>query len=66
MLIRLLFVLSALLIVVSGGLYLFTNNRRYLKFAWQVVRVVFLAGLVFVVLLLLERYALVGWGVLRY
>jgi intracellular septation protein A len=57
MLIRLLLVLSALLIVVSGGLYLFTNNQRYLKFAWQVVRFVFLAGLVFVVLLVLERYA---------
>jgi hypothetical protein len=66
MLIRLFFVFSALLIVVSGGLYLFTNNQRYLKFAWQVVRVVILVALVFVVLLVLERYALVGWGVLRY
>jgi hypothetical protein len=66
MLMRLFFVFSALLIVVSGGLYLFTNNQRYLKFAWQVVRVVFLVALVFVVLLVLERYALVGWGVLRY
>ncbi len=66
MLIRLLLVISALLIVVSGALYLFTDNPRYLKFAWQVVRFVFLVALIFVVLLVLERYALVGWGVLRY
>jgi len=66
MLIRLFLVLSALLIVVSGGLYLFTNNPRYLKFAWQVVRFVFLVAVIFVLLMVLERYALVGWGVLRY
>ena len=66
MLIRLLFVISALLIVVSGALYLFTNNPRYLNFAWQVVRFLFIVGAIFLALLLLERYALVGWGVLRY
>lgn len=66
MLIRLLFVLSALLIAVSGGLYLFTNNPRYLNFAWQAVRFVFFAGMILAVLLVLERYALVGWGVLRF
>jgi hypothetical protein len=66
MLIRLLFIISALLIAVSGALYLLTNNTRYLNFVWQVVRVLFLAGTIFVVLAVLERYALVGWGVLRY
>lgn len=66
MLIRFLFVISALLIVVSGALYLLTNNPRYLNFAWQVVRTLFFAGTIFIVLLVLERYALVGWGVLRY
>lgn len=66
MLIRLLLLLCALLIVVSGALYLLTNNSRYLNFAWQVVRTLFLAGIILIVLLVLERYALVGWGVLRY
>lgn len=66
MLIRLLFIISALLIVVSGALYLWTNNARYLNFAWQVVRFLLIVGSIFVVLLVLERYALVGWGVLRY
>lgn len=66
MLIRLLFIISALLIVVSGVLYLWTNNTRYLNFAWQVVRFLLIVGSIFVVLLVLERYALVGWGVLRY
>lgn len=66
MLIRLLLVLSALLIAVSGVLYMFTGNRRYLKFAGQVVRFMLLAGIILVLLLVLERYALVGWGVLRY
>lgn len=66
MLARFLFVIAALLIVVSGTLYLFTNNTRYLNFAWKVVRLLFFVGTIFVVLLVLERYALVGWGVLRF
>lgn len=61
---RLLLVLSALLIVLSGGLYLFTRKQRYLRFSWQVVRVVVFMLLLFAVLYLLERYVLVGWKVL--
>ncbi len=63
-LLRLLFILTALTLVFSGGLYIFTRDRRYLRFAYQVLRfVVFLLaalGLLFV----LERYVLVGWKVL--
>lgn len=66
MLMRFLFVIAALLIAVSGALYLFTNNARYLNFAWKVVHLLFLVGTIFIVLLVLERYALVGWGVLRF
>lgn len=66
MLIRFLFVVVALLIAVSGALYLITHNVRYLNFAWSVVRFLFLAGTILLVLLVLERYALVGWGVLRF
>jgi hypothetical protein len=58
--------MCALLIVVSGALYLFTNNPRYLNFAWRVARFLLIAAAVFVLLLLLERYALVGGGMLRY
>ena len=61
---RLLFLLSALVIVISGAMYLFTRQRSYLRFAWQVVRFLGVLLLVFGVLFLLERYVLVGWRVL--
>jgi hypothetical protein len=61
---RLIFVLSALLIVLSGGLYVFTRKQRYLRFAWQVVRFLVVLLLVFAVLFILERYVLVAWRVL--
>jgi len=61
---RLLLLLSALLIVISGGMYLFTRERSYLRFAWQVVRFVVFALLVVGILFLLERYVLVGWRIL--
>lgn len=61
---RLLLVLSGLLIVISGGLYLFTRQPGYLAFAWKVVRFLGFALLLFAVLFLLERYALVAWRVL--
>lgn len=64
LLLRLLLVFSALLIVLSGGMYLFTRQQRYLRFAWQVVRFVVIVLLVFGVLFLLERYVLIGWRVL--
>ena len=61
LILRLLFILSALAIVLSGGMYLFTNNRRYLSLAWQIARFVMFALLIFVVLFILERYVLIGW-----
>ncbi|MFA5824543.1 MAG: hypothetical protein WC825_01065 [Gallionellaceae bacterium] len=58
---RLFLILSALIIVLSGGMYLFTRQQRYLRFAWQVVRFGVVTLLVFGVLFLLERYVLTGW-----
>jgi len=50
--------------MLSGGMYVFTRDRRYLRFAWQVLRFVVFLLLVFAVLFVLERYVLVGWGIL--
>lgn len=61
---RLFFFLSALVLVLSGGFYLFTRDARYLRFAWQTVRFVVFVLLVFGVLFLLERYVLIGWRIL--
>jgi len=63
-LIRLAVLISALLIVASFGAYIFTRDRRYLRFAWQVVRFIVFALLVFGALYLLERFGLVAWRVL--
>lgn len=60
---RLYLVLIILLLVLSGGLYIFTRNRRYLKFAWQTVRFTLLLFVVFGLLFVLERYVLVAWKV---
>ena len=61
LILRLLFILSVLAIVLSGGLYLFTKNRRYLTLAWQIARFTMFALLVFVLLFILERYVLISW-----
>jgi len=63
-LIRLAVLISALLIVASFGAYIFTRDQRYLRFAWQVVRLIVFALLVFGALYLLERFGLVAWRVL--
>ena len=60
---RVLMLLVALLLVLSGGMYIFTRNRRYLKFAWQTVRFTMLLLAAFVLLFVLERYVLVAWRV---
>jgi len=57
-------VFSALLIVVSFAAYLLTQDTRYLRFAWQVVRFILLVVMIFGVLFLLERYGLAAWKVL--
>jgi hypothetical protein len=64
LILRLLFILSAISIVVSGGMYLFTRNPRYLNLAWQIARFILLAFLVIVLLFVLERYVLIGWRIL--
>jgi len=64
LILRLVVILVALLLVISGGMYIYTRNRRYLKFAWQTLRFTVLLLFVFALLFLLERYALVGWKVL--
>ncbi len=63
LILRLFLVLFALLLVLSGGMYLFTRNPSYLKFAWQSVRFAAVLLLVFGLLFLLERYVLIGWRV---
>ncbi len=64
MLIRFALLLSILLVGVSAGMYLVTRDPRYPRFAWEVVRFMVYALLVFGVLYLLERYGLVAWRVL--
>jgi hypothetical protein len=61
LILRLYIVLMALLLVLCGGMFVFTRNRRYLQFAWQAVRFTVLLLLVFALLYVLERYVLVGW-----
>lgn len=60
---RLILVMVTLMLVLSGGMYIFTRNRRYLKFAWQTVRFTVLLLLVFGLLFVLERYVLIAWRV---
>ncbi len=60
---RLLMVVAALLLVMLGGMYIFTRRQRYLRMAWQVVRFMVLLALVFALLFVLERYVLVAWRV---
>lgn len=64
LILRLFLVLLTLLLVVSSGLYFFTRDRRYLDFAWQTLRFALLMLLLLVLMIVLERYVLVGWQVL--
>ncbi|HZW86265.1 MAG TPA: hypothetical protein VFF41_02280 [Gallionella sp.] len=64
LILRVFLLLIALLLVLSGIMYLFTRNRRYLALAWQIVRFTIFLVLIFLLLLMLERYALVAWHVL--
>jgi len=61
LILRLVIMLVALLLVVSGGMYILTRNRRYREFASQTVRFTVLLLLLFALLFVLERYVLVGW-----
>ena len=64
LILRLFLILSALAIILSGGMYVFTRNRRYLGLAWQIVRFAVFAMLIFAALFVLERYVLIGWSIL--
>ncbi len=64
LILRLLFFFSALAIILAGGMYVFTRNRRYLGLAWQIARFVGFAILIFAALYVLERYVLIGWRIL--
>lgn len=64
LILRLSLVLITLLLVVSAGMYMFTRNRRYLNFAWRVLRFTALLLAIFALLFVLERYVLVGWRIL--
>ncbi|MBI5436329.1 MAG: hypothetical protein HY937_04390 [Nitrosomonadales bacterium] len=64
LILRLLLILSALSVILAGGMYVFTRNRHYLNLAWQIVRFVVFALLVFAALFVLERYVLIGWRIL--
>lgn len=63
-LLRLLFILTALVLVFAGGMYVFTRDRRYLDFTRQFIRLLLYLLLLFGLLFVLERYVLTGWGIL--
>lgn len=64
MLIRLFIVLMVLMLLLSVGMYVFKRDPRYLKFAGQVLQLGVYLLSVFVLLYVLERYVLAGWGIL--
>lgn len=61
---RLFLLLVVLVLAISAALYLLTRQARYRDLFRQTLRFSLLVGLVLAVLLLVERMALVGWGVL--
>jgi hypothetical protein len=63
LILRLFLVVVTLILVLSGGMYVFTRQRHYLNFAWQTVRFTVLLLLVFGLLFVLERYVLAAWRV---
>ena len=63
LILRIFLVLVTLLLVLSGGMYIFTRKRRYLQFAMQTLRFALLFVAVLAVLYVLERYVLSGWRV---
>jgi len=64
LIIRLLILVVALLLVLSGGMYLFTRDKRYLRFAWQTLRFTVFLLVIVALLYVLERFVLVGWRTL--
>jgi hypothetical protein len=64
LIIRLLIFIVILLLALSGGMYLFTRDDRYLRFAWQTLRFTGFLLSVVALLYVLERYVLAGWRIL--
>ncbi len=64
LILRFALVAVALLVVLSGAMYVFTRDVRYYRFAWQVIRLFAVFLLVFGLLFVLERYVLIAWRVL--
>ena len=56
LILRLILILAAISIVLCGGMYLFTRNRRYLRIAWQIVYLVIFLLLLFGLLFLLAHF----------
>jgi len=50
--------------VSSGGMYIFTRNRRYLTFAWQTLRFTIFVLLILGLLFIVERFVLASWRVM--
>ena len=58
-LLRLLIFFVLVTVGVSGVFYLFTRNKRYLKFAWLALKFAFVFVIVLGVLFVLERLILI-------
>lgn len=56
---RLVGILVLITLVGSVGMYVFTRDRRYLRFAWRVFQFAFVFLVVFLALFVLERLVLV-------
>ena len=64
LILRFILILAALSIILCGGTFILTRNRRYLSLAWQIVQLLIFLLLLFGLLFLLERYVLIGWSIL--
>jgi hypothetical protein len=60
LILRLVGALALIAIGVALVLYLFTRNRRYLRFAWRVLQFAVLLAVVVMVFYLIERLLLVA------
>ena len=62
-------IVGFLVLVTIGAslvIYLLTKNRRYVTFAWQVLKYGMLMAIIVLVCLLFERLVLVIWGSQHY
>ena len=59
LLLRIVGVLCLITLVVSGGMFVFTRDRRYLRFIWQVLKYFTFIALGVLGFMALERVALI-------